>query len=289
MYYLELLINGIAAGGTYALFAVGLTMVYGIFRFINFAHGEMIAWGAYGVLLFLAPPFGLPLWLAIIMALALTVGVALASERIAFRPLAGRAPVVLLIASIGVSFVLRGILQFIFGADLQSYGVEITGRVEIFGLVATYIQLAMLGLSLTFFAGLYVLLRYTLLGKTLRAVADNAELFGIMGLPLARVRLVVWSLGALFAATGGILLALDTNLEPYMGLTNLLKAFAAVLLGGAGNVFGALLGGLIIGIGENLGTAIISPGYKDLIAFAVVVIMLLFRPQGLFAVKTGVR
>ncbi len=289
MYYLELLINGIAAGGAYALFAVGLTMIYGIFRFINFAHGEFIAWGAYGVLLFLSPPFGLPIWLAIPAALALSVGIALASERIAFRPLTGRSPVTLLIASIGVSFVLRGIIQFIFGADLQSYGVEITGRVQFFGLVITTIQLAMLGLSLAFFVGLYLLLRYTLLGKTLRAVADNAELFGIMGLPLARVRAVVWSLGALFAATGGILLALDTNLEPYMGLTNLLKAFAAVLLGGAGNVFGALIGGLIIGIGENLGTAIISPGYKDLIAFAVVVVMLLFRPRGLFAVKTGVR
>lgn len=289
MYYLELLINGIAAGGTYALFAVGLTMIYGIFRFINFAHGEFIAWGAYGVLLFISPPFGLPIWLAVVAALVLCAGIALAAKHIAFRPLTGRSPVTLLIASIGVSFVLRGIIQFVFGADLQSYGVEITGRVQFYGLVVTTIQLAMLGLSLSFFAGLYLLLRFTLLGKTMRAVADNAELFGIMGLPLARVRAVVWSLGALFAATGGILLALDTNLEPYMGLTNLLKAFAAVLLGGAGNVFGALIGGLIIGIGENLGTAFISPGYKDLIAFAVVVIMLLFRPRGLFAVKTGVR
>ena len=123
----------------------------------------------------------------------------------------------------------------------------------------------------------------------MRAVSDNPELAGIFGLPLSQVRRAVWVLGAVFAAVGGILLGLDSSLDPFMGLSSLIKAFAAVLLGGAGNVFGALIGGLAIGIFENLGTAFISPSYKDLIAFAVIIVMLLFRPQGLFAVRGGVR
>ena len=110
-----------------------------------------------------------------------------------------------------------------------------------------------------------------------------------MGLPLKKVSYAVWVLAGIFAGSGGILMALDTNLDPNMGITNLIKAFAAVLLGGAGNVWGALFGGLFIGVAENLSVAFISPGYKDFIAFAVILIMLLFRPEGIFALAKGVR
>lgn len=288
-YFLELFVAGVAAGGTYALFAVGLTMVYGTYRFINFAHGELISWGAYGALLFLLPPFALALWAAIPLSLVLTTGIALGTERFAFRPLEKHHPVTVLIASIGASFVLRSVLHLVFGADLRSYELDLDGVAQLAGLRITYVQIAMMACAIVFFAGLYFLLRYTLLGKSMRAVSDNPELAGIFGLPLAQVRRAVWVLGASFAAVGGILLGLDSNLDPFMGLSNLIKAFAAVLLGGAGNVFGAMFGGLAIGIVENLGTAVISPGYKDLIAFAIIIVMLLFRPQGLFALRGGVR
>jgi branched-chain amino acid transport system permease protein/neutral amino acid transport system permease protein len=128
-----------------------------------------------------------------------------------------------------------------------------------------------------------------MLGKSLRAVADNMELAVIMGIDMKRVSLAVWSLASVFAGVGGILLALDTNLEPLMGLTNMIKAFAAMLLGGAGNVWGALLGGLFIGIAENVGVAFVSPGYKDFISFAIIILVLLFRPKGLFGILGGVR
>jgi branched-subunit amino acid ABC-type transport system permease component len=128
-----------------------------------------------------------------------------------------------------------------------------------------------------------------MLGKSLRAVADNMELAAIMGISMRKVGFTVWALAAVFSGVGGILLGLDTNLEPMMGLTNLIKAFAAVLLGGAGNVWGALLGGLFIGITENLGVAFFSPGYKDFISFAVILLLLLFRPSGIFGVLVGVR
>ena len=289
MYYLQLLVNGVIAGSVYALFAVGLTMTYGVFRFINFAHGELIAWGAYGVLLFSSPPFNWPIILAVIPGLLLTVALALASDRFVYTPLRQADRITLLIASIGLSYFLRNALAFFFGSDLATYHTELRSGLEYGGIFFTHIQLGMVVTAVVFLGGLYLLLTRTLLGKAFRAVSDNMELGLIMGLPLKRISYGVWVLAGIFAGSGGILLALDTNLDPNMGVINLIKAFAAVLLGGAGNVWGALFGGLFIGVAENLSVAFISPGYKDFIAFAVILIMLLFRPQGLFAVARGVR
>ena len=289
MYYLQLILNGLIAGGVYALFAVGLTMVYGTFRFINFAHGELIAWGAYGVLLFASEPIGLPLWAAALPAVALTCAIGLAQDRFVYKPLKDSHAVTLLISSIGLSFFLRSLLVLCFGSDLMTYGAGISEGYEIFGLVVTKVQLGMLGMALLFMFGLYLLFTRTLLGKALRAVSDSQELALIYALPMKKVRLAVWILASFFAASGGIMQGLDTSLEPMMGLTNLIKAFAAVLLGGAGNVFGALIGGVFIGVAENLSIAFFDPGYKDFIAFSVIILMLLVRPQGIFAVGGGVR
>jgi branched-chain amino acid transport system permease protein/neutral amino acid transport system permease protein len=290
MYYLQLLINGLVGGGVYALFAVGLTMIYSVFGFINFAHGELIAWGAYAILLFTAPPLGLPIWAAALPALALVVCLALAQDKFVFAPLRKSQPVTLLIASIGLSFLLRSLLQLIFGSDLRSYESGYYGIAEWGEILITHVQLGMIGLAVVFLGGLYLLLTRTLLGKSLRAVSDNLELAGLYGVDLKKVSRTVWILSAVFAGSGGILLGLDTSLDPMMGLTNMLKGFAAVLLGGAGNVWGALLGGIFIGVVENLGTAFFSPGYKDFTAFAMIILLLLFRPQGIFALgKGGIR
>jgi branched-subunit amino acid ABC-type transport system permease component len=290
VYYLQLLINGIIAGGVYALFAVGLTMVYSIFRFINFAHGELIAWGAYGVLLFASPPFGLPLWLALFPAIMLVTGIALLQNRLVFAPLRNSQPVTLLIASIGLSFLLRSVLQLYFGSDLRSYETGFYESIELGGLLISNVQLGMLCLSILFFIILHLLLTRTLTGKSMRAVSDSMELAAIYGISTRKVSIFVWIISAVFAASGGFLLALDTSLDPMMGLTFMIKAFAAVLLGGVGNVWGALLGGLCIGIIENMGTAFISPGYKDLTAFLLIIVILLFKPQGILgSVAKGVR
>lgn len=288
-FYLQLLANGLIAGSLYALFAVGLTLVYGVFRFINFAHGELIAWGAYLTLLFASEPFSLPLAAAVVPAVLVTMGVGLLQDRLVYHPLRKSSPISLLIASIGLSFFLRNTLQLFFGSDLQTYGLELSRGISLHGVIVTQVQLAILATACLFLGFLYWILNRTLIGKALRAVSDNMELAGLMGIPMTRVHTVVWALASGFAATGGILLALDTNLEPLMGLSNLIKAFAAVLLGGAGNVWGALLGGMFIGLAENMSVVFLSPGYKDFIAFAVVIAMLLLRPRGLFAVTGGVR
>ena len=261
-------------------------MVYGVFRFINFAHGELIAWGAYLTLLF--SQF-LPFSLAVVPALVFTVLLGIGQERYVYRPLRQRGRITLLIASIGLSYLLRNGLRLIWGSDLQTYGFEVMRGLSFGGLSATWTQFSMLAAALLFLGFLYVLLQFTMLGKSLRAAADNAELAEIMGINMTKVGATVWILSALFAGTGGILIGLDTNLEPMMGLTNLIKAFAAVLLGGAGNVWGALFGGLFIGLAENLGVAFFSPGYKDGVSFALIILLLLFRPAGLFGVLGGVR
>lgn len=288
-YYLQLLLNGVFAGSIYALFAVGLTMVYGVFRFINFAHGELIAWGAYLALLFMNPPFSLSVYYAALPALAITISIALAQERFVYRPLRPRSRITLLIASIGLSYFLRNAIRLIWGSDLMTYGLKPSRGFFLAGLTITPNQIFIMAAAMVFLGFLYFLLTRTMLGKSLRAVADNMELAAIMGINMKKVGFSVWALAAVFSGVGGILLGLDTNLEPMMGLTNLIKAFAAVLLGGAGNVWGALLGGLFIGITENLGVAFFSPGYKDFISFAVILLLLLFRPSGIFGVLVGVR
>ena len=288
-YYAQLLLNGIIAGSIYALFAVGLTMVYGVFRFINFAHGELIAWGAYLALFFTRAPFFWPVYFAVPPALVFTALIGLAQNRFVFEPLRHGNRITLLIASIGLSYFLRNAIRFVWGSDLQTYGLMPTRGIEFVGLSITVPQITMMAAAVLFLGILYMILTRTMLGKSLRAVADNMALAQIMGISIKKVGVAVWVLASFFSAVGGILLAIDTNLEPLMGLTNLIKAFAAVLLGGAGNVWGALLGGLVIGIAENLSVAFVSPGYKDFISFALIILMLLFRPRGIFGIAGGIR
>jgi len=288
-YYAQLVLNGVIAGSIYALFAVGLTMVYGVFRFINFAHGELIAWGAYLVLLFMHPPISLPLYLAVLPALLVTMAIGVVQDRYVYQPLIHGNRITLLIASIGVSYLLRNAIRLIWGSDLMTYGIRPVRGILFAGLTITPTQILMIGAAVFFLCSLYFLLTRTMLGKSLRAVADNMELAAIMGINMKRVSLTVWVLASLFAGAGGFLLALDTSLEPAMGMTNMIKAFAAVLLGGAGNVWGALLGGLFIGIAENVGVAFFSPGYKDFISFALIFLLLILRPKGIFGVLAGVR
>jgi branched-subunit amino acid ABC-type transport system permease component len=285
-YYAQLILNGVIAGSVYALFAVGLTMVYGVFRFINFAHGELIAWGAYLVLLF---SHFLPFSIAVVPAVALTMILGIGQDRFVYASLRRQGRITLLIASIGLSYFLRNALRLIWGSDLQTYGFEAVRGLSFGSLTVTRIQLVMVLAALLFLGFLYLLLKFTMLGKSLRAAADNMDLAEIMGINMKRVGTTVWMLSALFASVGGVLIGLDTNLEPMMGLTNLIKSFAAVLLGGAGNVWGALLGGLFIGMAENLGVAFFSPGYKDAVSFVLIVLLLLFRPAGIFGLISGVR
>lgn len=284
-FLLQSILNGILAGCIYALFAMGLTLIYGVLNFVNFAHGELIMWGAYFLYLLMEKPFRLPLFLAFIPALLFTTILGLGTDRYVFRPLRQANRLTLLIASLGLSFLIRNGAQFIWGAEIRTYGFEIKRGMRFLGVSITSNQIAIIIASVICIALLYLLFYRSRLGKSMRAVSDSLELVRVVGIDSKRTIQLAWAIASILAGLGGILLAMDTNLQPGMGLINLVKAFAATLLGGVGNLWGALLGGIVIGLAENLGVLIISPGYKDAIAFGIMTVMLLIRPTVLFGGK----
>jgi branched-chain amino acid transport system permease protein/neutral amino acid transport system permease protein len=281
-FLLQSILNGILAGCIYALFAMGLTLIYGVLNFVNFAHGELIMWGAYFLYLLMEKPIGLPLFLAFIPALLLTTILGLGTDRFVFKPLRQANRLTLLIASLGLSFLLRNGAQFFWGAEIRTYGFEIKRGMRFWGVSITSNQVAIIIASIICVALLYLLFYKSRVGKSMRAVSDSLELSRVVGIDSKRTIRLTWVIASILAGLGGILLALDTNLQPGMGLINLVKAFAATLLGGVGNLWGALLGGIVIGLAENLGVLVISPGYKDAIAFGIMLLMLLLRPSVLF-------
>lgn len=277
-YYLQTVLNGILAGCIYALFAMGLTLIYGVLNFVNFAHGELIMWGAYFLFLAMAEPIALPLYAAVPLALGMTALLGTAMDFAVFRPLRRANRLTLLIAAIGLSFFLRNAAQLFWGAQVRTYGFEIRQGYRWLGVSLTPQQLAIIVISCLCIGGVYLLFFKSRMGKSMRALADNLDLARISGIRTQKVILSAWIISSLLAGVGGILLALDTNLNPEMGVVNLIKAFAATLIGGVGNLWGALIGGLIIGLAENIAVLYISPGYKDAVAFIIMVIILLARP-----------
>ncbi|MCE5281641.1 MAG: branched-chain amino acid ABC transporter permease [Deltaproteobacteria bacterium] len=277
-YYLQTLLNGVLAGSIYALFAMGLTLIYGVLNFVNFAHGELIMWGAYFLYLAMAEPLALPLWAAVPLALAMTALLGAAMDFAVFRPLRRANRLTLLIAAIGLSFFLRNAAQLFWGAQVRTYGFEIRQGYRWLGMTLTPQQLAIIIIAPVCIFGVYLLFFKSRTGKSMRALADDLDLSRISGIYAQKVILSAWLVSSLLAGVGGILLALDTNLHPEMGVVNLIKAFAATLIGGVGNLWGALIGGLIIGLAENVAVLFISPGYKDAVAFVIMVLILLARP-----------
>ncbi len=284
-FLLQTILNGILAGCIYSLFAMGLTLIYGVLNFVNFAHGELIMWGAYFLYFLMEKPLSLPLSFALLPALFLTVLIGLGSDRLIFKPLRKANRLTLLITSLGLSFLLRNGAQLFWGAEIRTYGLEIKKGMRFLGVSITSNQVAIIVVSVLCIFLLYLFFYKSRMGKSMRAISDDLELARVMGIPSDRTIQWTWVIASSLAGLGGILLALDTNLHPGMGLINLVKAFAATLLGGVGNLWGALFGGMIIGLAENISIWILSPGYKDAIAFGIMVVMLLFRSSAVFSSK----
>ncbi|BAS26061.1 branched-chain amino acid ABC transporter permease [Limnochorda pilosa] len=277
----QLVVYGLVSGAIIALGAIGLTLIFRILNFAHFAHGDMMTLGAYLAFLFHVG-LGWPLAVAAPAAVAGTVLAALVLDRLLYLPFRRSNPVVLLIASVGAALILRNGIQAVFGPDnlFLQQGVQFP-LVLPGGVRVKPIHLLILGLAVVLVVLLHLFLTRTRLGKAMRAVADNPDLAGISGIKTEQVVRWTWGLGAVLAGTGGILLALDTHLQPVMGWTLLLPIFAAVVLGGVGNLYGAILGALAIGIVQELATAFLNPGYKPAVAFVLLVLVLVWRPTGL--------
>ncbi len=278
---LQLIIYGVIYGSIIALGAVGVSLTFGVLRFANFAHGDLMTFGAYMVLAAYAG-FALPMWLSVIVALAMTAALAVFIDQTLFRRFRRANPMILLISSFGVGLMVRSLVQIIWGGSTQVYDPGIQFPYQFWGLRIRPDHLIILGGTLVLVVVLHVFLQKTRMGKAMRAMADNPDLARISGINTDRVVIWTWIMGASLAAAAGYFLALDSRLQPDMGWFILLPVFAAAILGGIGKPYGAIAGGFIIGITEELSTLILSPAYKPAVAFALMVLILIFRPTGIF-------
>ncbi len=282
--FLQQLINGLTTGSAYALIALGYTMIYGILGLINFAQGEIYMCGAFVAVLLLATG-QVPFYLAFPagMLAAALLGVVL--ERVAFRPLRGSHPLVPLISAIGASIFLQSLALLIFGPSDRPFPIQFAFHsFTIAGLSFSALQGAILLAALLFMALLVVFIRYTRYGKAIVACALDRDTARLMGINVDRMVALTFFIGSALSGAAGILMAIYYNATyPRMGLLPGLKAFSAAILGGVGNIPGAILGGLVLGVAESLGAGYLSSGYKDAIAFIILILVLLLRPQGILA------
>jgi branched-chain amino acid transport system permease protein len=299
---LQLVADGLILGALVGLGAVGVTLTYAILRFANFAHGELLTWGAYLALVALgfvhalagagAPlgpfSFGWPLLVALLAALGLTAALALLLDWALFARL-GRhgSAITLVIASFGAALALRNLLFFLFGGVPEYYSREIqiamvlVPREVLGGLRVTPDQLFLLALAALTAIGLHLFLKHSFLGRAMRATSTNPALARLVGIDVAAVVRWTWVLGAGLAALAGVLAGLTLQLRPTLGFDLLLPLFAAAILGGIGSVYGALLGGLVVGLAESLAVPLLGAQYRAAVAFVILILILLVRPTGI--------
>lgn len=279
---LQLLFNGIAIGSIIALTAVGLTLTYGILRLSNFAHGDFMTMGAY--LSWFANTLGLNLWLSMLVGTVGTILLMLASEWLLWQPLRNRktSPTTLIIVSIGLALLLRNTILFIWGGDNQAYNIPIAPAIDVFNIKIAYYRVITIILTLIALIALHFILQKSKIGKAMRAVADNVDLARISGINVEQVVIFTWIITGILTALGGSMYGLITGIRPNMGWFLILPMFASVILGGIGNVYGAILGGLIIGISQEMSVPFLGSDYKLGVALVIMMIILFIRPQGLF-------
>lgn len=276
------IVNGLVAGSAYALIALGYSLIYGVLGLINLAQGEIYMAGAFGLWIAVAV-LGMPLPLAVLFGLLLAALVGLAMERVVFRPLTGRHPLIPLLAAIGLSIFLQALALLLFGPETRPFPLELAPRFwELGPITISGLQLLLITTALTLMGGLFWYVHATRPGQALQAVAMDREAARLVGIRPHQCVARAFVIGGVLSGAGGMMMAAYYNaIDPYMGVLPGLKGFCAAVLGGAGSIPGAILGGLILGLAENLGAAYLHSGFKDSYAFAILIAILLLRPQGL--------
>lgn len=276
------LINGISLGAIYALIALGYTMVYGIIRLINFAHGDIYMVGAF-IGYFAITVFKMPFLFALISSMLLTAILGVIIERVAYRPLRGAPRIAALITAIGVSLLLQNVALLLWKPDPKAFPEVLSLRTWSFGgIVIDNRQVLILCVSIFLMVVLQYIVRYTMLGKAMRAAAMDSDAAMLMGIDVNKVISATFAIGSALAAAAGVLVGIYYNrIDVMMGVMSGLKAFVAAVLGGIGVIPGAVLGGLILGVAEVAVVALASSTWKDAVAFAILIIILLVRPSGL--------
>lgn len=284
----QLIVNSIIAGSLYALVAMSFNLIFGATRFFNLAHGSLAAVGGYTAF-FLGDALGASLPAAIVGGVIVAAIIGYGFEFVIFRPLRLRkaSNLVLLVASLGALTALEAVIAILFTSQFRtlSFLAGTPGILHIGTGVMTYVQLGILIASVLILIGSWFLLSRTSFGRAVRAVSDDEEVAKIVGINTDKVIAIVFLLGSAVAGLAGILAGLDTGIEPRMGFALLLKGVIAAIVGGIGSVYGGFLGAFLLGFAENFGIWYISGEWKDAIAFAILILFLLFRPQGILGKK----
>ena len=303
--FIQQLINGLVLGSIYALVALGYTMVYGIMGLINFAHGEVVMIGAMVALtvIKLLSASGLPVFLVILIALAAAALVCMAVgftiERIAYRPLRRAPKLAPLITAIGISIVLQNLAMLVWGRNYHAFPPILPATEhDVFGATITGLQIAIIAIAGLMMTGLIILIHRTRLGRAMRATSENPAIAQLMGVDINKIISATFVIGSALAAVAGLMVSANYSIAHYyMGFMLGLKAFTAAVLGGIGNIAGAVLGGILLGIIESLGAGYIGDltggflgsHYQDIFAFFVLIGVLIFRPSGLIGEKVSER
>jgi len=284
---LQLLVNGLSFGAIYAMVAVGLTIVFGILEVVNFAQGEFYMLGAYLTSLVLLAQ--LPYPAGVLTAIVVMVVVGLAVERLAIRPLIGKAWQLPILSTLAISIILQNGAILLWSPNPRTISVEAAGRViNVLGVVITAQRLLIILLALAVFAALHYFVQHTKTGKAMRAVSQNKAACAVLGIDVQRISLIAFALGAGLSGLGGAIVAPTMAIHPVMGLLLVIKCFAAVIMGGFGNMHGTIYAAFILGVVESFAVAYVSLQYKDVFAFMVMIAVLLFRPHGMFGRKVGI-
>ncbi|MFZ3065314.1 MAG: branched-chain amino acid ABC transporter permease [Nitrospirota bacterium] len=296
---LQQIINGLTIGSVYALIALGYTMVYGILQLINFAHGEIYMIGAYmGIIaisffVYLGLPeisIALTLILTFLVAIIFTGAYGITLERIAYRPLRNAPRLSILISAIGMSIFLQNYVMLSQGArdKIFPHELKIQGSLIIADAHITYTQILIMALSVLMMAGLTWFIKKTRVGMAMRATAQDMRMAGLLGIDTNRIIVITFLVGSILAGAAGVMISMYYGIANfYMGYVAGIKAFTAAVLGGIGNIPGAMLGGLLLGLLEALGAGYISSEYKDVFAFAILVLVLIFKPTGLLGERVS--
>ncbi len=299
--FLQQLANGLTLGAIYALIALGYTMIYGVIQLINFAHGEVFMVGAYAalsvVLIAASSPLlvGAPWWVALlassVVAMVCCGVLGLVIERAAYRPLRQAPRLNALITAIGVSFFLQNAVMLLYGATDRQFPNPVPSvRWELAGVTVTLMQVVVWTASALLMVGLHALVMFTKLGTAMRATAQDLKACALLGIPVDRIIALTFFIGSAFAAMGGALFGLHYGtINFHDGYLMGLKAFTAAVLGGIGNIPGAMVGGLILGLLEGLGAGYLSSQWKNVFAFAILVALLLCKPTGLLGERVAER
>lgn len=281
---LSTLINGLSLGGIYAMIALGYTMVYGIAKMLNFAHGDIIMVGGYLIYVFMATNNPL---LAVLLACVGCMILGIVIEKIAYKPLRGASPLAVLITAIGVSYLLQSLAQIIFGSASKMVTVYEFGAVKIMGVTVQLSSLVTLAVTVVVMTALTLFVKYTRLGRAMIAVSEDRSAAQLMGINVNGIITITFAIGSVLAALAGLFYLLKApNVSNTMGAMPGIKAFTAAVIGGIGSIPGAMLGGILLGMVESISykITVIAP-YTDAIEFSILILILLVRPTGFLGKK----